>query len=176
MAAPRKAVRKSTKKAAKRVRPAPKAPKPAAPAKPTAKELPEVAVVVARSLVVEGRVEVRGQPPAKRVRVPLGSLLLVRHAYQLEEASTDRETFTFTLEATLGEHAKEPVVQRFADRLGVPDDFIGNIQQRFRPKEAGTYRVTFAAKAEYEVKAWGSRKAGQRQHGAARGHFTVVVE
>jgi hypothetical protein len=169
MAAPRKTARKSTKKAAKRA-------KPTAPAKPTAKEQPEVAVVVARSLVAEGRVEVRGQPPAKRVRVPLGSLLLVRHAYQLEEASTEHETFTFTLEATLGDHVKAPVVKRFVDRLGIPDDFIGHLQQRFRPKEAGTYRVTFAAATEYEVKGWGSRKAGQRQHGAAKGHFTVVVE
>lgn len=134
----------------------------------------EVPVVVARSSITEGRIEVRVEAP-KRIEIPLGSLLLVRHAYQLLESSSDKETWQFRLDARLGDHVKEPVIERIVDRMGVTDDMTGFVQQRFRPDRAGTYRLDFSASAECQVQAWGSRKVRQHERRDGEGRVTVVV-
>jgi hypothetical protein len=182
--ASRKAVRKPAKRTAKRA--SPKRSPRRAPAKPAttrrapaarAAALPEgdeLPVVVARSLVSQGRVQLRVEAP-KRIELPLGRLLLVRHAYQLEESSSDKETYLFQLDASLGEHQKSPVVERITDRMGITEDLQGFIQQRFRPDQAGTYRLDFAASTEYEVRPWGSRQVQQKERREGAGRVTVVV-
>jgi hypothetical protein len=134
----------------------------------------EVPVVVARSLLNQGRVQVASQP-VPRIQLRLGDLLLVRHAYELQESSPDKETYTFDLDARLGEHVQPRVTERIADRMGVEDDAAGFIQQRFRPRSRGTYELEFTAAAEYEVKPWGSGRLLTKERRAASGRITVVV-
>lgn len=144
------------------------------PIQPSGADAPETPVVVARSLIAQGRIQVTLQAPP-RLDIPLGGLLLVRHAYELQEASNDRETYTFTLQASMEGHEKERIVERIKDRIGVEDDMAGFIQHRFRPRLPGTYNLEFDVEAEYEVSPWRSSKVLQKEKRAAAGRLTVVV-
>ncbi|HUR62536.1 MAG TPA: hypothetical protein VM286_09270 [Candidatus Thermoplasmatota archaeon] len=162
--------RTAPRKAASRRAPAPR---PAIGSGTSAKGQ-EVRLVVARSLVAQGRIQLAVEAPP-RIRLPFGALLLVRHAYALQEASPDRESYTFTLHAGIEGHEKERLVERISDRMGVDDDLEGFIQHRFRPRAPGTYHLDFDVEAEYVVGPWGSRKVQQQDRRVGAGRVTVVV-
>lgn len=131
-----------------------------------------VSVVLARSLIEEGTVTLTPQKP-KPLHLPVGSKLILVHAYEFEEASARSESFGFTLEATLAGATKQ-VETVLRDRPMVNDDVKGSISVAFRLDQPGRHTVTFAANSTYRIGSWtGKASGGDRRE--ATGTLTVVV-
>ncbi len=130
------------------------------------------AVVVARSLVEGGEVQLRHGRP-RPVRLAVGQRLVVHHAYDYEEASWRRESFGFSLSAHADGAAKRGrTVLR--DRLLVADSGKGTIAVAYRFTKPGRYTLRYWARAEYRVGSWVRRLRPTPGH-EVEGRLTVVV-
>ncbi len=134
----------------------------------------EDSIVVARSLIEEGRVDLV-VPRLAPVRVAVGQRLVLAHVYDLVEASPKHETFGFGIAATTpGEPPKKgrSIVQ---DRPMVHDDIKGAVSVAYRFAEPGRRTVRLTFWTEYRIGAWARAPAtGERRE--ASGSLTVVVE
>lgn len=107
-------------------------------------------VITVAKAAINGGARMEPRAP-EEVHVRTGQPLHVRLLYRLTRPATDDEHYRVVLESTLGPHAVGPVVLEKGDRLGIPDELWGFVQQEYILDRPGEYLLSVTATATYTV-------------------------
>lgn len=110
-------------------------------------------VVVARTVVMGGKLTLKVEVPTE-LRGRPGGKLLVKHVYRLQEHSTEREEYRILLRSSLDGQEHPPSLARFGDNYALPDDYSGFVVHEYTLPTKAEALLHFSVGAEYTVGSW----------------------
>ncbi len=115
-------------------------------------------VVVARARIV-GNIKIDTEAPP-RLEALVGQPIVVKFAAKAVESSKGKETFRFSLAASMDDQSPAPVEKVLHDRPVLKDETWLTIEQKLKAKKAGQFKLRFEVVAEYTQSSWDSDKDG----------------
>lgn len=131
-------------------------------------------LIVARSHIVGGGVRLDVKAPPTVRGVP-GGKLLVKHAYRLQEHSTEREEYRFLLRSRLGKKEHAPSLARYGDVFGVPEDIGGFLVHEYVLPATGPVTLEIEVGAEYTIGSWKSVDVDHHEIKQAKVEIQVLL-
>lgn len=136
---------------------------------------PETLSIVVARAIIAGEPKIDIVAPAE-VRAKVHQPIQVKFSYRLEETSTEREEWTFTLKSQVGPKSPPGVTARWKDRRVLADDLWGTLMQEFAFDAPGRYEGGFEVEAHYAQSDWTTKKPGAKAERRGQGRFSLIVE